>query len=89
MPRITKARFIQLQKKLKTDAAIARKFNITRQAIYQIREKYGIKSSVADNPERNAKIISLYKKGSTGTELAKKFELSSGHVYKILNEPVH
>ena len=86
MPRLTKAEFIKLQKKLKTDQAIAEKFGITRQAIFLLRTQYGIKSSVADNPKRNAKIVSLYKKGITGIELAKKFDLSITQAYRILHE---
>ena len=42
MVRISKAELIELQKKLGTDRAIGRKFNITRQAIKQIRKKYDI-----------------------------------------------
>jgi Mor family transcriptional regulator len=86
MPRLSKAEFIKLQKKLKTDAEIARKFSITRQAIFLLRTEYGIKSSVADNPKRNAKIVSLYKKGTTGTELAKRYDLSASQAYRILHE---
>lgn len=64
MPRLSKAELIKLQKKLTTDEAIGKKFGITRQAVHQIRKKYGIKSNYADNPERNAKIVALYKKGT-------------------------
>ena len=67
MPRLSKAELIKLQKKLTTDEAIGKKFGITRQAVHQIRKKYGIKSNYADNPERNAKIVALYKKGTAGT----------------------
>jgi Mor family transcriptional regulator len=84
MPRISKTELIRLQKKLGTDEAIGKKFKITRQAIHQLRKKYGIESSYADNPERNAKIIAAYKKGSSGTAIAKKFDLSISQTYRII-----
>jgi hypothetical protein len=63
MPRISKAEFLKLQKKLATDAAIGEKFGITRQAVHQIRKLYGIPSSIADNPERNEKSSPSTKRG--------------------------
>jgi DNA invertase Pin-like site-specific DNA recombinase len=86
MARISKTQLIKLQKTLVTDAAVGEKFGITRQAVHQLRKKYGIESSLVDNPERNAKIIALYKKGSTGITLAKKFDLSISQAYRIINE---
>jgi hypothetical protein len=74
MARISKTELIKLQKQLGTDEAIGKKFKITRQAVHQLRKKYGIDSSYADNPERNA----------SGTALAKKFELSISQTYRIL-----
>lgn len=52
MAKISKAELIRLQKKLKTDARIGEEFGITRQAIHQLRKKYGIKSRIAGNKER-------------------------------------
>ena len=86
MARISKAQLIKLQKKFRTDAAIGEQFGITRQAVHQLRKKYGIESSLADNPERNANIIRLYQGGSSGTALAKKFKLSISQTYRIINE---
>ena len=86
MPRLSKAELIKLQKKLTTDEAIGKKFGITRQAVHQIRKKYGIKSNYADNPERNAKIVALYKKGTAGTAIAKKHDLSISQTYRIIND---
>ncbi|MBN1128888.1 MAG: hypothetical protein JXA71_07880 [Chitinispirillaceae bacterium] len=84
MARITKTELIKLQKKLVTDAAIGDKFGITRQAIHQLRKKFGIESSIADNPERNAKIVALYKKGMSGTAIAKKMDLSISQTYRVI-----
>lgn len=86
MARISKTQLIKLQKKFKTDAAIGEQFGITRQAIHQLRKKYGIDSSLASNPKRNAELISLYEKGASGTSLAKKFKLSISQTYRIINE---
>lgn len=85
MPKISKTELIKLQKKLGTDEAIGKKFGITRQAIHQYRKKFGIESSYADNPERNAKIIALFKKGTSGTALAKKFDMSVSQTYRVIN----
>jgi hypothetical protein len=86
MSRISKTELVKLQKKLVTDEAIGKKFRITRQAIHQIRKKYGIASNYAGNPERNKKIIALYKKGTSGTVLAKKFDMSVSQTYRIINK---
>jgi hypothetical protein len=86
MPRISKSELIKLQKQLGTDDAIGKKFGITRQAVHQLRKQYGIDSSIADNPERNAKIIAQYQKGVSGTDLAKKNGLSVSQTYRIIND---
>ena len=86
MARISKAQLIKLQKQYTTDAKIGELFGISRQAVHQLRQKYGIDSSIADNPERNAKIVKLYKAGTSGTALAKKFELSISQTYRIIND---
>ena len=86
MARISKTQLIKLQKKLQTDAAIGEQFGITRQAVHQLRKKYGIDSSLADNPKRNAEIVAMYEGGASGTALAKKFKLSISQTYRIINE---
>lgn len=86
MARISRAQLIKLQRKYCTDARIGKLFRITRQAVHQLRKKYKIDSSIADNPERNAKIVKMYKKGTSGTALAKKFELSVSQTYRVIND---
>jgi DNA invertase Pin-like site-specific DNA recombinase len=86
MARINKGQLIKLQRKYCTDAKIGDLYGITRQAVHQLRKKYGIDSSIADNPERNAKIVKLYKAGTSGTALAKKFDLSVSQTYRVINE---
>ncbi|MDR2728900.1 MAG: hypothetical protein LBB56_07185, partial [Chitinispirillales bacterium] len=61
-------------------------FGITRQAVHQMRKKYGIDSSIIDNPQRNANIVKAYDTGTSGTALAKKFDLSISQTYRIINE---
>ena len=85
MARISKSELIRLQKTMKTDQAIGKKYHITRQAIHQLRKKYGIDSRYAKNPQRNATVVSLYKKGTTGTSIAKKMGLSVSQTYRIIN----
>ncbi|MBN2036007.1 MAG: hypothetical protein JW768_04625 [Chitinispirillaceae bacterium] len=86
MARISKSELIKLQKKYVTDEAIGNKVGITRQAIHQLRGKYGIKSSISDNPKRNARIIAAYKRGAVGPALAKKFGLSVSQIYVVLHQ---
>ena len=81
---VSKSELIKLQKTLGTDEAIAKKFKVTRQAIHQLRNKYGIDSLKAKNPERNAKIVAMYKAGKTGTEIANKFDLSVAQTYRVI-----
>jgi hypothetical protein len=85
MPRINKTELIKLQKTLKTDPAIGKKFGITRQAVHQIREKFGLPPVWTKNDTRNSKIYSLYKKGFTGTAIAKKMGLSIAQTLHIIH----
>jgi Mor family transcriptional regulator len=86
MATITKAQLEKLQKKLVTDAAIGAQFGITRQAVHQLRKKFGLESSLRDNPQRNQEIIKGYESGESGTALAKKYKLSISQTYRIINE---
>jgi Mor family transcriptional regulator len=86
MATITKAQLEKLQKKLVTDAAIGAQFGITRQAVHQLRKKFGLESSLKDNPQRNQEIVKAYQSGESGTALAKKYKLSISQTYRIINE---
>jgi hypothetical protein len=86
MAKISKSQLAKLQKKYRTDAKIGEQFGITRQAVHQLRKKYGIESLIAKNEERNQKIVAAYEKGASGTTLAKKFGLSVSQTYRIINE---
>lgn len=86
MARISKQELIRLQKKFQTDARIGEEFGITRQAVHQLRKKYGIESRTSGNPERNKQIASLKSNGQSVEAIAKKFDLSVPQTYRILKE---
>jgi DNA invertase Pin-like site-specific DNA recombinase len=86
MPRLTREQLIKLQKRYKTDNAIGAIFGITRQAIHQLRNRYGIVSVAEKNRERNQEMAKLFQSDVAGTELAAKFEISVSQVYRILND---
>ena len=86
MARISKNELLRLQKKFKTDARIGEEFGITRQAVHQLRKKYGIISRTAGNPERNIEMVSLRDSGRSVEAIAKKFKLSIPQTYRILKE---
>ena len=88
MARISKPQLINLQKTLKTDRKIGQKFGITRQAVHQLREKYGIPALLAKNAERNEKLVKAFKSGVSGTAVAKKFKLSISQTYRIFKKGI-
>jgi len=81
---VSKSELIKLQKQLGTDEAIGKKFKVTRQAIHQLRKKYGVQSRLIDNIERNEKLLALYNKGTPVASIAKKFKLSVSQTYIII-----
>ena len=86
MARISKSQLLKLQRKLKRDAAIGAEFGITRQAVHQLRKKYGISSVIENNPQRNKDIVKLYKGGKAVAAIAKKFGLSISYTYRVISE---
>jgi DNA invertase Pin-like site-specific DNA recombinase len=84
MARISKQQLIKLQAKYKTDDAIGNLFGITRQAVHQLRNKYGICPLEDKHCERNQEISRAYKAGMPGTKLANKFRMSVSQVYRII-----
>ncbi len=84
MARIGKQQLIKLQAKYKTDDAIGNLFGITRQAVHQLRIKYGIDSIEDKHADRNREIVRTYKSGMPGTKLAKKFKISVSQAYRII-----
>jgi len=88
MARIGKEQLERLQKKYKTDAAIARIYGLTRQAVYQLRKQYGLKPSSDKSSDRNREVKRLRSMGISAKMLSVKFRLSTTHIYRILNDRV-
>jgi hypothetical protein len=84
MARIGKNQLLKLQSKYKTDETIGRLYGISRQAVQQLRIKYGILPVQDRNSIRDKEIVEMYKKGIAGTKLASKFKLSVTHTYRII-----
>jgi hypothetical protein len=84
MARISKQQLIKLQAKYKTDDAIGTLFGITRQAVHQLRNKYGIVPVEDKHAARNDEIVKAYKAGLPGTKLAKKFKISVSQAYRVI-----
>jgi Mor family transcriptional regulator len=85
MARISKGQLDKLQKKYITDEAIGKLFGISRQAVHQLRNKYGIAPVGDKHRERNEEIYRSYGQGISGTKLSKKFKLSISQTYRIIN----
>ena len=85
MARIGKNQLVKLQKKYKTDEAIGKLYGITRQAVHQLRVKYGVDPVPEKNRERDEEILKLYKQGMPGTKIARKFRFSVSQTYRIIN----
>jgi hypothetical protein len=85
MARISKGQLEKLQKKYKTDDAIGKLFRISRQAVHQLRVKYGIDPVENRNDARNEEIIKSYRQGVSGIRLAGKFKISISQAYRIIN----
>lgn len=81
---ISKEQLIELQKTLKTDAAIGAKFGISRQAVHQLRVKYNIESVRDKNEGRDKRIAEIYKTGKSGAAIAKEMGLSISQLYRII-----
>jgi DNA invertase Pin-like site-specific DNA recombinase len=85
MARISKGQLEKLQKKYKTDDAIGKLFRISRQAVHQLRVKYGIDPVENKNALRDRELLAHYRQGVSGIKLARKFKLSISQVYRIIN----
>lgn len=86
MAAIDKATLKKLKKKLGSDTLIGKKFGITRQAVHQLRVKYGIAAPTTDTRKRDKAILKAYKKFGHGPTVAQKFGLSEPRVYAIIRK---
>lgn len=84
-PRISKEALIKLQKKLKTDSAIAGKLGITGPAVHYIRKSYGIPPIPRERTVRISKteLIKLQKKLKTDKAIAQRLGISGPAVHNI------
>jgi hypothetical protein len=83
--RISKGQLEKLQKKYKTDEAIGKLFGISRQAVHQLRTRYGIAPVGNKHGDRDGEILRLYERGLSGIKLARRFKLSTSQAYRIIN----
>ena len=86
MARIGRNQLIKLQKRYKTDDAIGQLYGISRQAVHQLRKKYGVVPVDDKYESRNRSIRQLYRRGVTGPRLASQYSLSLSQIYRILKK---
>jgi len=79
------AQLKKLQDKFGTDHAIAMQYSVSRQAIHQMRNKFGIDTN-NKKLRRNVKIKKDWIKGFTADRLVKKYKISLTMIYRILNK---
>ncbi len=86
MARISKDELIVLQNTLKTDAKIGEKFGISRQAVHQLRQKYGLDYNKIKFKDRDDEVVTLYREGKSGVKVAQQLNISISQVYRILKK---
>lgn len=84
--RINKDELVKLRRRLHSDVCIANELGITRQAVYRLRKRYGIRSSRRGIPDRNLRIIESRLAGKSVAAIARRFHLSPPMIYRILKE---
>jgi hypothetical protein len=82
--RISRDQLLKLQKRHHTDAAIARLFGLSRQAVHQTRDKFGIDPVPNRHARRNAELARAYRAGASGARLARSHRMSVSQVYRVL-----
>jgi len=85
-PTVTKSELKKLQRKFSTDNAIGETLGVSRQAVHQLRNKYGIGKVPDRNRVRDAKIKSARKKGTPVNLISERFDLSFSQVYRLLKD---
>jgi transposase-like protein len=86
MAKINKSQLIKLQSKYVTDDAIGKLYGISRQAVHQLRNAYGIPPIEEKHKARNTEIVKLYKKGMSCVKIAQKYKLSISQTYRIIRD---
>jgi len=80
----SKAQLLALQKKFKADALIGAEFGISRQAVHQMRVKFGVPAIKDKFAKRNEAIYKAYSRGVEVSSLAVKYRRSTSQLYRIL-----
>lgn len=86
MAKISKSQLIKLQGKYITDDAIGKLYGISRQAVHQLRNKFGIPPVEEKHKTRNSEIIKAYKKGVACVKIAQKYKLSISQTYRVIRD---
>ena len=84
MAKISKGQLIKLQGKYITDKAIGKLFGISRQAVHQLRQKYGIAPIADKHTMRNTEIAEAYSNGMPCIKIARKYRMSISQAYRII-----
>jgi len=86
MATLTKNDILAMRKKgYLTDSAIASQAGITRQAIHQLRKKYGLAKVKDRLKDRDREILAMYNSGCLADEIAKARDISISQVYRIIS----
>ena len=86
MARISKGQLEKLQKKYKSDEAIGKLYGISRQAVHQLRQRYGIAPVADKHRDRDREIVRAYQGGLSGIKIAGKFRISISQIYRVLRK---
>ena len=79
----SKNELLWYQKRFGTDHAVGLQLGVTRQAVHQLRNKFGIMRSLKKS-DRNAKIKVDHWNGMDADKLVKKYKLSLTQIYRII-----
>lgn len=88
---VNKQQLKKLQNRFKVDAAIGNHLGITRQAVQQLRIKFGIKAVQDRLVARNEDIVARFKKIKTNktanvAKICQKYSLSISQLYRIIKK---
>lgn len=86
MARISKNQLLKLRRKYRTDESIARLYGVSRQAIHQLRKRYGIPKAPDEKAERNRAILERWHSGLSKRRIAAETGLSPSQICRILRK---
>lgn len=66
------------------DAIVAKQFKVTRQAVFHIRQKFGIPSSRYRAKEKKETIVDLRRNGIPVSKISAITKMSESYIYKVL-----